>query len=403
MWPLEIVRSRVFRFGVDLAQRTLDSPTGKSGPVPVGHFSAQRKNGIVVGYSVYLGKDENGKRRRKFFKDRAEAEKYVHVEGLQPITVDELWERKSELIYNLERLRPFGVSVTDVVTFYLSHQGSVMGQKKLSELVDNFLREKLQVGRSQHYDRTMRQCLGRFAKLVGGDRRIGDISREIISDYVYRTNKHVSSTTKRNILRNLSVLFNFGVRRDLLKLNPVEKIDRPTLLFKKPHVLTPSDFEKLLRTCMEKHWDDRLVVFVLVGFCGIRVEEASRLRWSNLQLDKRIVEVPASVAKKASFRNNVIPPNAMEWLRLVEDKRRTGLIVGTKWRTQLRAAVQFSKIDYQQNCIRHSFCSYAIAAGWSLADVISYMGHGGGSSMVFSHYRNVVSVEDGKRWFSIGP
>ena len=386
-----------------LAHWVLDSPTGKSGPVPMGQISPQKRNGVVVGYSVYLGVDENGRRVRRFFAERLHGERFLAERNATPIPIGELWDRKAEILYNLERLRPMGTSLTDAVTFYLSNNGSSLGQKKLSELVDDFLREKLQVGRSQHYDRTMRQCFGRFAKLVGGDGRIGDISREIISDYVYRTNKHVSSTTKRNILRNLSVLFNFGVRRDLLKLNPVEKIDRPTLLFKKPHVLSPSDFEKLLRTCVEKRWDDRLVVFVLVGFCGIRVEEASRLRWSNLQLDKRIVEVPATVAKKASFRNNVIPPNAMEWLRLVEDKRRTGLIVGTKWRTQLRAAVQLSKIDYQQNCIRHSFCSYAIAAGWSLADVIAYMGHGGSSAMIYSHYRNVVSPEDGKRWFAIVP
>jgi site-specific recombinase XerD len=199
------------------------------------------------------------------------------------------------------------------------------------------------------------------------------------------------------------VLFNFAVKRDYLKLNPVAKIDRPTLLFKKPHVLTPVDFNKLLQTCLKLHWDDRLVVFVLVGFCGIRVEEASRLHWSNLHLDKCIVEVPATVAKKASFRNNVIPPNAMEWLRYVQDKRRKGLIVGQHWRSNLRSAVRFSKIDYRQNCVRHSFCSYALADGWSLAMVGSYMGHSGSSAVIFSHYRNVVSEEDGKKWFSIVP
>ena len=369
----------------------------------MGKISPQKRNGLVVGYSVYLGVDEHGRKVRRFFNDRLDGERFVTQRNTTPLPIGELWERKAEILYNLERLRPVGTSLTDAVTFYLSHNGSVLGRKILSELVADFLREKLQVGRSQHYDRTMRQTFGRFMKFVGGERSIGDLTRQLVTDYVYRTNRHVSATTKRNILRNLSVLFNYGVKRDLLEKNPVEKIDRPTVLFKKPHVLTPSDFEQLLRTCVAKRWDDRLVVFVLVGFCGIRVEEASRLKWSNLQLDNRIVEVPATVAKKASFRNNVIPPNAMEWLRLVEDKRRTGLIVGPKWRTQLRAAVQFCKIDYEQNCIRHSFCSYALTAGWSLADVVSSMGHGGSPTMVFSHYRNVVSVEDGKRWFSIVP
>jgi site-specific recombinase XerD len=120
------------------------------------------------------------------------------------------------------------------------------------------------------------------------------------------------------------VLFNFAVKKEKLEKNPVEKIDRPTVPFSKPHVLSPSDFEKLLRLCVRNKWHDRLAVFVLVGFCGIRVEESSRLLWSNLHLHKGIVEVSAEIAKKAAFRNNVIPPNAMSWLRLIEDKRRTG-------------------------------------------------------------------------------
>ena len=73
-------------------------------------------------------------------------------------------------------------------------------------------------------------------------------------------------------------------------------------------------------------------MFVLVGFCGIRTEEASRLKWTNIKLSDRIVEVPAEIAKKAQFRNNPIPQNAVEWLRVVEDKRRTGPIIGSNWR-----------------------------------------------------------------------
>ncbi len=44
-----------------------------------------------------------------------------------------------------------------------------------------------------------------------------------------------------------------------------------------------------------------------------------------------------------------------------------------------------------------------VAGGWSLADVIAYMGHSGSPSMIYSHYRNVVSEEDAKRWFGIVP
>jgi integrase len=365
-------------------------------------ISALRRNGKVVGYSVYLGLDGNGKLQRRFFRDQDDAERFLIEQNKTSLPLGELMDRKAEILFNLERLNGVGGSLTDVVSYYLNH-GVPKETTRLVEVVERFSSEKKQVGRSQHYDRSMKYYLGRFVKHVGPDKKIGDITRREITDYVYGTNKDVGPVTKKNILTNLSVLFNFAVREDYLEINPVEKITRPTIPFTKPHVLSPSDFEKLLRRCQKKKWFDRLTVFVLVGFCGIRVEEVSRLKWSNINLKRNIVEVPASVAKKASFRNNLIPANAREWLKLVEDRRRTGPIIGPNWRNLLRSTVRFSHIDYRQNCIRHSFCSYALASGFSLADVIACMGHGGSSSMVFTHYRNVVSKEEGERWFALRP
>ncbi len=88
----------------------------------------------------------------------------------------------------------------------------------------------------------MRRCFHQFIEHVGADRRVGAVSRTDVTHYVYETNKHLSSISKRNVLTNLSVLFNFMVRRDMLTVNPVDKIDRPIVPFQKPHVLTPTDF-----------------------------------------------------------------------------------------------------------------------------------------------------------------
>ena len=367
----------------------------------MGHISTQKRNGKVVGYSVYLGVNHKGQRERRFFPNLESAEKFVRVQSADPRPVGELLDRKAELLFALEQIRPFQVTLPEVITFYVRHHPH-KGNPTLTELVETFVAEKQRIGRSAHYEKSMRYYLNGFMDHVGRDIRIGEITREQITDYVYRTNKDVGLVTKRNILTHVSVLFNFAIKEDLLQFNPVAKITRPTVPFKKPHVLTPDDFNQLLHRCLEYGWTERLVVFVLVGFCGIRVEEATRLSWKHLHLDKSIVEVPAEFAKKARFRNNRIPPNATTWLKTVEDKRRTGPVIGPRWKQDLRAAISSAKIDYHQNCIRHSFCSYALASGWTLADVVAAMGHTG-SQMVFSNYRNVCSENDGKRWFGIVP
>jgi len=337
-------------------ERFLNPLTGKSDPVPVDQISEQRRNGMVVGYSLYLGVDGEGRKQRRFFRQGSDAGKILSQRNRTSLPIGELWERRTEILYNLDRLRNVPTTLTDVVTFYLAN-GVRRQTGKLAEVMEKFLTEKQRIGRSHSYDQAMRYDFGRFLAHVGKDRSIGDITRQEITDYVYEKNGHVGAVMKRNLLTNLSVLFNFAVKEDFVSENPVERIDRPTIPFQKPHVLGPSDFEILLRRCYVNHWYDRLTVYVLVGCWGIRVEEASRLRWANLDLQRQIVEVPATVAKQASFRNNRIPPNAMAWLRAVEDKRRTGPIIGPNWKNLLRVAVRFCLIDYRQNCVRHSFCS----------------------------------------------
>lgn len=134
---------------------------------------------------MYLGTEGDQRRQRRFFVHRSDAEKFVAQKTTTPVPVGELWERKAEILYSLERLRPIGTNLADVVSFYLSHQNITDGQKMVGEVLEEFLREKLQVGRSRNYERNMRKTFTKFLRLTGGDRKIGEITRRQISDYVY--------------------------------------------------------------------------------------------------------------------------------------------------------------------------------------------------------------------------
>ena len=81
----------------------------------MGSISPQKRNGTVVGYSVYLGVDAEGRRQRKFFARLADAEKLVRVHSADPRPVGELLDRKAEILFCLEQLRPLGVTLPDVV------------------------------------------------------------------------------------------------------------------------------------------------------------------------------------------------------------------------------------------------------------------------------------------------
>ncbi len=167
-------------------------------------ISPQRRHGKIVGYSVYLGSVGNERRARRFFPQRRAAERFLAQQTTTPVPVGELWERKAELLYAMERLRPLGTNLADVVSFYLSHQNTTLGQKLVSEVLEEFLTEKLQVGRSRNYERNMRKTFTKFLNLTDGDRKIGEITRRQIADYVYVTHGHLSNVTKKNLLTNFS-------------------------------------------------------------------------------------------------------------------------------------------------------------------------------------------------------
>jgi hypothetical protein len=86
--------------------------------VVVPSISPQRRHGKIVGYSVYLGSVGAKRRVRRFFPQRRAAERFLAQQTTTPVPVGELWERKAELLYTLERLRPLGTNLHDAITFY---------------------------------------------------------------------------------------------------------------------------------------------------------------------------------------------------------------------------------------------------------------------------------------------
>jgi len=143
--------------------------------------------------------------------------------------------------------------------------------------------------------------LNQLAKFIGDTTKVGDITTDQIRRFVYVGHSDTSPVSKVNLLTNLSVFFNFCIQQDLSSFNPVRKIERPVVKFHPPHTILPEHFSTLLNHCLKMGWTDRLTLFVLVGFCGIRMEEASKLKWSDISFENQTVLVPADVAKKNGF------------------------------------------------------------------------------------------------------
>ena len=113
--------------------------------------------------------------------------------------------------------------------------------------------------------------------------------------------------------------------------------------------------------------DDTIRLYLAIGlFAGLRRAELERLEWSEVDLDGKHIKVAASKAKTARRRLVTIEPNLAAWLGPFSD--RAGLVTPNNLRRRLatvRTVVGLG--EWPENCFRHSFGSYHVAAFGSAA------------------------------------
>jgi site-specific recombinase XerD len=202
------------------------------------------------------------------------------------------------------------------------------------------------------------------------------------------------------------MLFNYALKNGWVTRNPIDKVSRPRIADKMAPVLTPRSVESLLRYAEKEEWRDRLTICVLVLFCGCRVEEAVKLKWSDLHWENQTICISEKIAKKRRARINEISENAMEWFywtRPKDYKSNDKLILEGDWKSKLSYLRNQSKVKYTQNAMRHSFASYHLMKYESAEKTCLQLGHVGDYKTLFSHYRNLVSKLDADRYFSILP
>lgn len=140
-------------------------------------------------------------------------------------------------------------------------------------------------------------------------------------------------------------------------------------------------------------------MLTLVLFCGVRMEEASRVVWEEISLDVARPRVRVERAKNSRRRVNDIPSNAVYWLRECLSSGRVGPRNFAKCLQRLRAK---AGINYRQNAARHSFASYHVAMHDDAAKTAVLLGHPN-PTLLYSIYRECVSREEAVRFFDVVP
>jgi integrase len=331
----------------------------------------------------------------------------------------------------VEILRPFDVGITEVARqyaearrilgdisllqaaeFYAKHRDeenrrNTLLSITLPDLVTKYL-AAIEKKKSKRYVEDLTSKLKRIAKAFTG--QVRDIRADDMDKWLDGL-EDAGDRTKNNYRMALVTLFSYARDKNYLPRGQQTEAEFVTRFddkkFGKIGIYTPKQFATLLR-----YVDERFLPFVaLGGFAGLRSIEILRLEWRDVWFEKGFIEVGRDKSKTATRRLVPICPALEAWLKplakengpILPDIRDefhfTRLFHAAKGRLNDEKGVPRVKLVH--NGLRHSFCSYRMAETKSAAQVALEAGNS--PKMLFEHYRELVTEDEAKEWFSLSP
>lgn len=331
--------------------------------------------------SVPAAMSGNGKRLRKFFEKKPDAEKYAaklrtrYHEGERSGVISHALALDAAAAAGL--LAPHGISLLDAakdMVKRLEAEGS-------TETFGERLRRVLPLGESHWSDRYARDMgkLDRWLPKGFMDMRCAVITPDIIRRALVDGGSNALSTIE-NRARYVAAILSYKPRHrasgDIA-------------------IMDPKMVVKIFEAC-EDVAERRACGLML--YAGIRPSvdggEITRLDWEAV--GKSGIFVSREVSKTNSER---IIPMTPALRRAIKGHPKSGPVIPAGWKVRYARLRKSAGIKGEQDITRHTFASHFLAAyGEDAAK--EAMGHTAGSRTLFKHYRRAVTKEQGKAFFA---
>ncbi len=309
-------------------------------------------------------------------------------------------------------LKPWGVTLKQVATLYAREQN----RKTASRPTDAACKEWLEIKSAEVRPKTLegyRAAANRLSSAFG-ERDLSGLKTADLQKILAPPG--TSPPTARANKVAARVFWLWAAEQGWCEADTIQKVKVP----KAPEqgeieILTPSEAARLLEAA-EKFYPQAVPMFAVQLFAGIRAEEATKLRPENFT--EAGIELSAAVTKKGRRRNIDPSPTLRAWLEKYPFKR------CPNWPRVSRAVRHLAGFEtwveegfipegieplssppqpWPQNALRHSFASFAVAAGTPLETLLWEFGHVGGTAMLQGHYVGRASKREALAFFSLRP
>ena len=238
---------------------------------------------------------------------------------------------------------------------------------------------------------------------IGSTKQVSSLTLDGIESFLNTggiKKKDWSRLTKDGYSTVIHAFFNWCIRRDYIKDNPVSKLEKMNKQGYDKEILSIDECIKLLNFCYQNH-SEVLPLLVFNLFLGIRPAECKRLRQKDVRWKDNEVVLPAKQTKTQRRRFVTISENARAWLELVEFELPLINAKG-KWYDFIQDAKKLLNYkNWPHDCLRHSYCSYGLRYHEDSAKISLQAGNT--ESVMHRHYIRMVEKDDAKDFWNIYP
>jgi integrase len=366
-----------------------------------------KKSPDTMSSRYYIEGYLSGRRKRFYYKSKSAANKAANDKNREitafgtQISLDNATRVLAAEC--LKRLQPFGKSLADAVDFYLDHLKKISGSVTVQEFAlavrSEFARRLEAEEISARHEETMRQALTKLENKFG-ERPVKSLTGIEIKTWLAGLPR--ATKTRNKILGYVRGAFSTGKELGLVDIHPLDGISNFTKsgkTTKPPRPLLADEMVRLINGA-----DDRIQPFILIGgFAGLRNEERVNLKWEDVRLEERIIDLSAKISKTGQRRLVPISDNLAKWLKLFV-KESGPIIYKSKYTAydDFRAATLAAGFEqWPENALRDSFCSYRYEQTDDAAKTAKEAGHS--IEMLMQNYQQVVTKAETKKFWGIVP
>lgn len=288
------------------------------------------------------------------------------------------------------------VSLVEVALFWREHGKRDCPKIPMEQAFDDFLADKKNQGLSARHLRDLRLRVGRFARDFSGY-SVEQASPELVLDWLKQCGG--APRTVRNNHLAVSNFLNYAERRGWTDKAPaIHESDMPRVKASAKGVLSVKETAKLF-AYLQKHRPKYLAWFALQAFAGIRRAEADRMRWEYVDFKRKRIVIPASVCKTGDDWVMLdLPKNLWAWLDVVRH-----LPVHAPANKSRDLIIKAVGLDWPQNALRHSFCTYHLSMNGSAEKTALLLRHRNTAQLWRSYFAGLKSKAESARYFAVAP